>query len=81
MKVIELSQTHASLDEVIDQAQDELVVLRKANGSVFALSHVDEFAVEVELLKGNPEFLALLRQLSEEPATISLEDFRQELAS
>ena len=81
MKVIELSQTHASLDEVIDQAQDELAVLRKANGSVFALSHVDEFAVEVELLKDNPEFLALLRQLSEEPATISLEDFRQELAS
>ncbi len=81
MKVIELGQTHASLDEVVDQAQDELVVLRKANGSVFALSHVDEFAVEVELLKDNPEFMALLRQLSQEPATISLEDLRQELAS
>ena len=81
MKVIELGQTHASLDEVVDQAQDELVVLRKADGSVFALSHVDEFAVEVELLKHNPEFMALLRQLSKEPAAISLEDLRQELAS
>ena len=81
MKVIELGQTQASLDEVVDQAQDELVVLRKANGSVFALSHVDEFAVEVELLKNNTEFMALLGQLSQEPATISLEDLRQEQAS
>ena len=81
MKVIELDQSHASLEEVVDQAQDELVVLRKANGSVFALSHVDEFAVEVELLKHNAEFMALLRQFSQEPATISLEDLRQELAS
>ena len=81
MKVIELGQTHASLEELADQAQNELIVLRKADGSVFALSHVDEFAVEVELLKHNPEFMALLRRLSKEPATISLEDLRQELAS
>lgn len=80
MKVIELDQSH-SLDEVVDLAQDELVVLRKSDGSVFALSHVDDFAVEVELLKNNTEFMALLQQLSQEATAISLEDLRQQLGA
>jgi len=80
MKVIELKQTHPTLDEVIDLAEEELVVLRKSDGSVFALSSVDDFDVEVELLKSNPEFMAFLSQLSQEEATISLQDLRKELA-
>ncbi len=63
MKVIELGHAHPTLDEIIDLAEEEIVVLRKPDGSVFALSPVDEFAVEVELLKQNREFMALLKQL------------------
>jgi len=80
MKVIELKQTQPTLDEVIDLAEEELIVLRKSDGSVFALWSVDDFAVEVELLKNNPEFMAFLSQLSQEEATISLQDLRKELA-
>jgi hypothetical protein len=47
---------------------------------VFALSQVDDFDVEVELLRKNPEFKALMKELSQEEATISLESLRQELA-
>lgn len=53
----------------------------KSDGFVFALSHVDDFAVEVELLKNNVEFMTLLRQLSQEAATTSLEDLWQELGA
>jgi hypothetical protein len=80
MKVIELVNGSPSLDEAIDLAKQELVVLRKPDGSVFALSEVDDFAVEVELLKNNAELMSFLRQQSEEKATISLEELRQELA-
>ncbi len=80
VKIIELEQTHPTLDEVMGLAKDELVVLRKPDGSVFALSQVDDFDVEVELLKNNPEFMAFLKQLSQEKATISLEALRKELA-
>jgi hypothetical protein len=79
MKVIELTQGHPTLDELIGIAADELVVLRKPDGAVFALSLVDDFDVEVALLKSNPEFMALLRQLSQENAVISLQDLRKEL--
>jgi hypothetical protein len=80
VKVIELAHTHPTLDEVIGLAKGELVVLRRPDGSVFALSQVDDFDVEVELLKNNPEFMAFLKQSSQEPATISLRDLRKELA-
>jgi hypothetical protein len=80
VKIVQLGDQPRTLDEVMGLAQDELVVLRKPDGSVFALSHVDDFDVEVELLKNNPEFMALLTQLSQEKASLSLEDLRRELA-
>ena len=39
----------------------------------------DDFDAEVELLKSNPEFMALMKQLSQEKAAISLQDLRKEL--
>jgi hypothetical protein len=80
MKVVDLGPAQPSLDEVVGLAKNGLVVLRQADGSVFALSAVDNFAVEVELLKANPEFLAYLQQRSKEKAVISLEELRKELA-
>ena len=81
MKVIELQKGQPTLDELMGLAKDELVVLRRQDGSVFALSHVDDFAVEVELLKNNAEFMRFLKQLSKEGGAISLQDLRSELAS
>jgi hypothetical protein len=79
MKVIEVGSSQPTLDEVMAQAKKGLVVLRKPDGSVFAISQVDDFEVEVELLKNNAEFMAFLKQLSQEKAAISLEDLRAEL--
>ena len=80
MKVVELGNKPQTLDEVMGLAEEELVVLRRADGSVFALSQVDDFNVEVQLLKNNPEFMVFLTQLSQEKAAVSLEDLRKELA-
>jgi len=79
VKVIELKNAQPTVDELIGLARDELVVLRKADGSVFALSQVEDFDVEVELLKNNPEFMMFMTQLSQEKAAISLQDLRREL--
>jgi hypothetical protein len=79
VKVIEPAEKEPTLDEVVDLAKDELVVLRRPDGSLFAVAPVDDFDVEVELLKNNPEFMTFLKQLSQEEATISLQDLRKEL--
>jgi hypothetical protein len=80
MKVVELGDKPQTLDQVMGLAEKDLVVLRRPDGSMFALSHVDDFDVEVELLKNNPDFMAFLTQLSQQKASISLEGLRKELA-
>jgi hypothetical protein len=60
-------------------AKGEAVVLRQPDGKMFALAPVDDFEVEVELLKKNAAFMAFLKQLSQEKATISLSSLREEL--
>jgi hypothetical protein len=80
MTVIELAETHLTLDEVIGLARDGVVVLRKPDGSSFALAQLDDFDVEVELLRNNPDFMSFLRQLSREGGSVRLEDLRKELA-
>jgi hypothetical protein len=79
MKVVELQQSKPTLDEVIGLAKEGLVVLREQDGSVFALSQVDDFEVEVELLKKNPEFMAFLKAQSKEKGVKSLSELRKEL--
>lgn len=79
MKIIELKGVQLTLDEVMELAKSEAVVLRKANGELFALASVDDFEVEVELLRKNAEFMAFLKELSQEKATISLKSLRTEL--
>jgi hypothetical protein len=79
VKVIEF-KTSSTVDELIGAAKDELIVQRKADGSMYALSHVDDFDVEVELLKSNPEFMTFMKQISQEKAAISLQDLRKELS-
>jgi hypothetical protein len=80
MTVIELAQTHPTLEEVFGLAKDGVVLLRRPDGSAFALAALDDFEVEVELLRNSPDFLSFLRQLSREDASIPLEDLRKELA-
>ena len=72
MKVIEVGRAVPTLKDVIGMAKDELVVLRLDDGSVFAVSRVCEFDVEVELLKKNPELMALT-PFSQEKSGVSLE--------
>jgi hypothetical protein len=78
--VIKLAETHPTLDEVIGLAKDGIVVLRQPDGSAFALAQLDDFEVEVALLRNNPDFLSFLKRLSREQASISLEGLRKELA-
>jgi hypothetical protein len=79
MKIIELEKEQFTLDEVITLAKNEALVLRKPDGQMFALAPINDFEVEVELLKNNTEFMAFLKQLSQEKASISLKSLREEL--
>ncbi len=80
MMVINLAESRPTLDDVIGLARKGMVVLRQPDGSAFAVAALDDFDVEVELLRNSPDFLSFLRQLSTEKASISIDELRKELA-
>jgi hypothetical protein len=79
MKVIELTQKPISLERLLEMAGQETVILRQANQKEFVLSAVDDFDLEVELLRQNKEFMAYLDELSAQQATIPLEEVERML--
>lgn len=79
MKVIELTKSENSLQELLKIARRETVILRQANQQGYVLAPIDETDLEVEVLRNNKEFMAYLDQLSKQKATLSLEDVEKEL--
>lgn len=79
MTVIEMGSWYPSLDEVISLAEKQTVMLRQPTGKTFVLASIDDFDAEVNLLRNNQEFMSFLKTLSQEPATISLGQLREEL--
>ncbi|MHB1560077.1 MAG: hypothetical protein ACYC61_21715 [Isosphaeraceae bacterium] len=79
MTVIELADRHPSLEEVMGLAREGVVVLRRPDGLAFAVAPLDDFEVEVEMLRNRPDFLGFLRDLSAEEASIPMADLRKDL--
>ncbi len=79
MKVIELTPLRNSIDELLEIARQEAVILRKANHPGFVLAPIGEFDLEIELLRNNKEFMDYLDELSKQKATIPLVEVEREL--
>jgi hypothetical protein len=79
MKTIDLSVTHMSASELLDSARNESIIVRASDGTPFVLSLADDFVTEVELLRQNHAFLALLDAYKQEQKTLSLEEVEERL--
>lgn len=79
MKTIELTSHAPSVQELVALAGEGAVIIKTEQGRQFVLAEVDEFELEVELLKNSPAFLAFLEQRSKQRGATTLADLRQEL--
>ncbi len=79
MRLIELTQPRIPLDELLSMASQETVILHTPGSKGFVLAAIDDFDLEVELLRNDKEFMAYLDELSDQEATISLEEVEKEL--
>ncbi|HEX9654795.1 MAG TPA: hypothetical protein VGA99_13895 [bacterium] len=77
MKTIELSKKPIALEQLLEWASQENVLIRR-NGEEFILALVDDFEAEVESLRHNDEFIAFLDARAKEPK-ISIEEARRRL--
>lgn len=72
MKTIDLSAKTLSAADLLDMARKDSLLVKTANGDTFVVSEADELATEVELLRRNHAFLAMLDEFKEDAETIPL---------
>ena len=79
MKTVDLSKKPLSVDELLDSARHESVIVKSADGATFLLSGADELTTEVELLRRNHRFLELLDTWKQDHRTLTLEEVEERL--
>lgn len=77
MKTIELANSSTTVEQLLELATQENVIIRR-NGEEFILALVDDFEAEVEKLRYNNEFIAFLDARANGPK-ITIEEARKRL--
>jgi hypothetical protein len=67
------------VDDLIDMARREPVLLVAADGKEFFLSEADDFEREVEALRSSPSFQRFLEERSKGGKTIPLAEIEREI--
>lgn len=80
MKTIDLSKKTIRLEEVIDMARKEPVLLLTKDGKEFLVSEADDFEKEAEALRNSEKFQKFLDERSRCLASVSLEEIEKKLA-
>ncbi len=80
MKTIELTETPAGLDTILDDAATEDIVICLGDGRRFFLASLDDFDEEILRTRNNQAFMELLKQrsISNSP-TLSANEVRTKL--
>ena len=79
MKTIDIGPMTPGLPELLELANSGNLILRSANGEEFLLAKVDDLALEVALVREQPELMALLAQRSGAGPRSSLKQVRETL--
>lgn len=79
MRTIELAKLRGGIDEILNLAAEENVLLTTDDGRQFVLAEVDDFEAEVRLVRENRELMEFLRQRSAPGKTYTLDEVRREL--
>jgi hypothetical protein len=79
VRTIDLTTNPLTVDQLLQSARDECVMVKSADGTTFVLSAADDLSTEVELLRRNHKFLALLDSYKQDQRTIPLEEMEDRL--
>lgn len=79
MKTVELSTETPTLSDLLSLARQDSVLVTAEDGDSFLLTRADEFDTEVQLLRRNHRFLAMLNELKKDRETIPLEEAERRL--
>ena len=79
MKTIELPHPSTEVAGLLNQARQEDLIVRLADGSEFMLVAIDEFDHEIAATRSNEKLMAFLEARGKQAATIPLDEVKQRL--
>jgi hypothetical protein len=79
MITLDLRQKRVTVEELLQFASADSVLIRTQDGHEFILESADEFDREVALLGQSEKFMQFLAERAKEPGGISLEQLQQKL--
>jgi len=79
MKTVAVPPQAAEINELLDQAREDELLVRTADGSEFLLSAVDDFDQEIARTRQNAKLMALLDERAKQPKTIPLDEVKRQL--
>lgn len=79
MKTVNLEEEKLNLEEVINLARKEPVLLLASDGKEFLISEADDFEREAETLRGSQAFQKFLDERSKSKRRIPLEEIEKEI--
>ena len=79
MKTIDVPRDATELHMLLDQAREEDVLIRTADGSEFLLRIVDVFDLEIARTRKNAALMELLDERARQTETIPLDEVKNRL--
>jgi hypothetical protein len=79
MKTITVSLNAVEVNALLEQAREEDILVRAADGTEFMVSAVDDFEDEVARTRRNARLMAMLDERATQEQTISLDEVKRRL--
>jgi hypothetical protein len=79
MRTISISSQAGEINDLLEQARHEDLLVRAADGTEFVISAVDDFDHEIARTRQNAKLMAFLDERARQTQTVSLAQVKQEL--
>ena len=79
MKTVAVPPQAAEIHALLEQARDDELLVRAADGSEFLLTAIDEFDREIARTRQNAKLMALLDERAKQSKTIPLDEVKRQL--
>ena len=79
MKTVSIPAQAKDVHAILDQARNEDILVRAADGTEFMVTVVDEFDDEIARARQNAKLMALLDERAKQSRTVPLAEVKQQL--
>jgi hypothetical protein len=79
VKTVSVPPQAADIHAILEQARDEDILVRAADGTEFMVSIIDEFDEEVARARQNAKLMAFLEERAKRAETVPLTEVKRQL--